>query len=104
MSAKQQSQSVKKADVSTRGLAYVVPRSVSILLDRYFAAKKKCHVPIPMTVPYSGWASSAVTAGGQRQTMARKARKRMEKEERSLLECVLVGRLAENDIVVVQGT
>lgn len=63
------------------------------------------YAPIPITLPYSGWVSSACTAGGQKQRMARAARKSREREERRVLLCVRVGRRTEGDMVVeVQGT
>ena len=53
-----------------------------------------------MTVPYSGWASSADTAGGQ-QRMARRARKKTERTEKMLLWGEQDGGLI---VVEVQGT
>ena len=54
-----------------------------------------------MTVPYSGWASSADTAGGQQQRMARRARKKTERTEKMLLWGERDGELI---VVEVQGT
>ena len=50
----------------------------------------KGHVPIPMTVPYSDFLSSAET-GGQRRMSARKRKKANERPERRRVVCVLVG-------------
>ena len=50
------------------------------------------HVPIPITVPYSDFLSSAETAGGQRRMRARKRKKAKDKPETRRVVCVLVGR------------
>jgi len=50
------------------------------------------YAPMPMTVPYSDFLSSAETAGGQRQMTARKMKKARDSPERRRAECVLVGR------------
>jgi hypothetical protein len=67
------------------------------MLEREKARGKKKknergYVPMPMTVPYSDFLSSAETAGGQRQTTARKMKKARDSPEMRRAECVLVGR------------
>jgi len=52
----------------------------------------KEHVPIPITVPYSDFLSSAETAGGQRRIRAKKRKKAMDNPETRRAVCVLVGR------------
>lgn len=52
-----------------------------------------CHLPIPITVPYSACFSSACTATGQRQIIAMNARKAMERDDRMRVDCVRVGLL-----------
>jgi hypothetical protein len=54
--------------------------------------KKKKHVPIPITVPYSDFLSSAETEGGQRRMRAMKRKKAKEREERRREARVLDGR------------
>jgi hypothetical protein len=50
------------------------------------------NVPIPITVPYSDFLSSAETEGGQRRMRAKKRKKAKEREERRREDCVLDGR------------
>ena len=63
-------------------------------------ATKACHIPIPITVPYSGWASSAWT-GWVKQTTARRAKKAIEREERICLDWARVGWRARRIMMVV---
>lgn len=49
-------------------------------------------VPIPMTVPYSGCVS-ALVGTGQKQMIAKNARKRRENEDNKVFDCVLEVRL-----------
>lgn len=77
--------------VQTR-TAYVVPKSENKAYQRKKGREKKKHVPIPITVPYSDFLSSAETEGGQRRMRAMKRKKAKEREERRREARVLDGR------------
>jgi hypothetical protein len=49
------------------------------------------YIPIPITVPYSGWASSALTTAGEKEMRARRARKAKERVERRCQDWARVG-------------
>lgn len=54
--------------------------------------RERKNVPMPITVPYSDFLSSAETEGGQRRMSVKKRKKAKEREERRREDCVLDGR------------
>ena len=64
-------------------MAYVVPKSwqerqyISFVIQDAF-------LPIPITVPYSGWASSALTTGGQKARRHTRPKKKKDKAGRKI--------------------
>ena len=85
-------------------VTYVVPKSVGVCQNEETSIDLEWHVPIPMTVPYSDFlSSSAFTATGHRRMSAKKATKKIEREEATRRAWDRVGRRGSRDIVGVWG-
>lgn len=70
-------------------------------LELALGDRQNCNLPIPITVPYSGCDSSALTVEGHSETSARRAKKATERVEKRCRDWARVGRRATDMAVVV---
>ena len=83
--------SVKDIQIYGQRCMHVVPKSVEKgVKGLHWRLREEGYAPMPITVPYSAWASSAWTAW-VKQTMARRAKNAIEREDKICLDWACIG-------------